>query len=509
MTRIDRSHPLLKGCRLFAVLDNTTHVKNLMGLGPGGTVFSPGVVSRIGRFPALTFNGTSTYLNFGQSDTDLRLASGDITIVCRHRYSSAQIAALVDARDAGNADGYYFGPSNFGGDENGTVMAVFKSGSFLEVDDNIGPANLVNKDLVSAGSYSRAGGHPTVGTSARSVGVSTRVGEAGPRQYGAVANTGLDWDVVTPNPLYVGRSGALYFAGLISWVMVFDRALPAGWINPLMMDEDWPFLIESEQAFEGTSPPPPPPPVGALIPPAVLPLSLPWKHPTTKMRPIPVLTQPPVFVAPAGAVVQAFDNTQVQVPGPRNSPVPGPWRTHGFVPVRQEFVTVSQAGTVPFSPPPVPPEVQPPFPTNLTIVPGPWNRFGRGVPPAPLPPQPVPPVPGVPPPPPPGTNFGPPRKSDTRVPRVPDVTDARLRPHIDKVAGVLNSLLMHGYITATPDGEYVIVGGGRSLPRAPAATDDVTLGAVVGQTFVNTLDNSVYVCVNNSRGSAVWVLVSA
>lgn len=162
--------------------------------------------------------------------------------------------------------------------------------------------------------------------------------------------------------------------------------------------------------------------------------------------------------------------------------------------------------------PPDPPQVYPPRVPAITL--------GSRLSPFPFAPVFVPPVspdsgpyldPNVPPPPPPppppgaGT-FGPARNRVPLVPRAPEAEDQRVRPHIDKVAYIFNALLRLGYIRAVGD-DFEIVGGGVDLPRAPAATDDASVGAVVGQTFVNRLDNSVYVCVNNSVGSAVWVRV--
>lgn len=120
-----------------------------------------------------------------------------------------------------------------------------------------------------------------------------------------------------------------------------------------------------------------------------------------------------------------------------------------------------------------------------------------------------PPPPDVPPPPPPPESgiLGPARNQVPSIPRAPAAEDPRVRPHIDKVATLLNDLLRLGYIQQTGRDEYAIIGGGFALPRAPTVTDDRTVGAVVGATFVNTTNDDVYVCVRNSVGSAVWKLI--
>lgn len=256
-------------------------------------------------------------------------------------------------------------------------------------------------------------------------------------------------------------------------------------------------------AADASPPPPPPPPAtpaGILV--ATVARNFPVPHPTNRMRPT-LYYMPLPLTGPPGAVEQAFDNTQIQCRPPQRNPAAGPWNPQ-FSPMFKELVTVTLAGVPPFSPPTVPPEIYPAFPTRATPAPGPWNSFGGSRIFPPLTPVPAPPPPGVPPVPPPGTAFGPPRQSETRVMRVPESLDDRIRPHFDKVAGIFNSLFRQGYIVQTSSGEFAIMGGGRSLPRAPAPDDDIRVGAVVGQVFVNTLDGTIYVCVDNSDGSAVW-----
>lgn len=207
-------------------------------------------------------------------------------------------------------------------------------------------------------------------------------------------------------------------------------------------------------------------------------------------------------VEPPGQRVAASNAREPRLPAFAPDFLPGPWQKYPFVtfvPPKLDWVTA--AVTPPQQPQPVAPSMQ-------TVTPGPWNSFRSwhveaassvaGNPP-------VPPPPGVPPPPPPGSvPLGPPRTGVPNVPRAPNTTDDRVRPHIDKVASILNSLLRAGYIVQTSAGSFQVVGGGFSQPRAPLATDDASVGVVVGATFVNTLDNSVYVCVNNAVGSAVW-----
>lgn len=262
-----------------------------------------------------------------------------------------------------------------------------------------------------------------------------------------------------------------------------------------------------------TSPPPPPPP-----PPATDPqIHLGPQHPLRTAGAIPIVvlgTIPGIMpfslslfvqgdsVLPPGQQNQADNNRQTQVPPfPATSIIVGPWSPAPFVPVRQGYFDHQQA------PPIQPSQVEVMPPNIMSITPGPWNNFGRfrdrlatqgGN-------APVPPPVGPPPPPPPPQSgvFGPPRRLVVQVPTIARNVDDRLRPHVDIVADILNSLLRAGYIKKVGD-EYVLGGAGISFPRPPSVTDDVTVGAIVGGTYIDTLNNDLYVCFNNSVGSAVW-----
>ena len=253
-------------------------------------------------------------------------------------------------------------------------------------------------------------------------------------------------------------------------------------------------------------PPPPPPPPPAEIRAFSPPFGTPLRHPVNRGS-VTLHVVPLPLTAPAGSLESAFDNTQVRPGTMFFAPVPGPWSRHKMVPVRTVVNAITEFGTTPYSPPPVPSEIAPTGFSHATPVPGPWNGFGSSVfRPAPSSP-PAPPPPNVPPTP--GTSFATSNRTKVlSVPRAPDASDFRVRSHIDAVAGIMNSLLRLGYIRSLGDGEFAINGGGISLPRPPAATDDASVGAVVGMTYYDSLNDRVYVCTNNSSGSAVWKLVS-
>jgi hypothetical protein len=176
--------------------------------------------------------------------------------------------------------------------------------------------------------------------------------------------------------------------------------------------------------------------------------------------------------------------------------VPGPWKPFPRQP--EGYLALAL---------PAPAAVQvysPSYPIGSPVL-GPWNRFrsglssgGTGSPSVPVSPPPPPPPPGV------SVPFGPGRQSVPQVPRAPEETDRRLRPFVDKVSAIVNSLLRQGYLVQGPDGSWILSGGSIVLPRSPLPGDDSTVGAVVGGTFVNSLDQSVWVCVSNAPGAAVW-----
>lgn len=248
-----------------------------------------------------------------------------------------------------------------------------------------------------------------------------------------------------------------------------------------------------------SSPPPPPPPTDAQVkPPAHNPMHAGGPFGGFSPAGMTLRLVVPLWAFPrADLLAQAAEDSQVRLPVNAPPPVMGPWQRLPFAPAKTTWLTVSPDGI-----PTVPPPPEPPHHMHIvSAVKGPWNRFGLGgTYPTVSPPTVPPPPPAT------GTHpFGPARREVMAVPRVPRTTDDRLRQHIDKVADILTSLLRRGFIRLVGDGQFDA--GGMALPRAPAATDDSTVGAYVSMTFVDTTTNAVYVCVNNSVGSAVWVQV--
>lgn len=265
-------------------------------------------------------------------------------------------------------------------------------------------------------------------------------------------------------------------------------------------------------AINNPPPPPPPPPATSDTVPR-----LPPAHPRALAGSLPRSLGYPYSLGSYPTFFQGLPN--VGTPPPTDAQrnlntarlpfyvdvIRGPWQ-------KQPFVTFIVPPNLHVQAPlHIEPQTQPLAPGRATVVPGPWNGFGLGRsiglanlsanPPPPPPPPFVPP----PPPPPPTTVIGGSRQSVPLIPRAPRVDDNPTRVHTEKVSVLLNSLLRQGFIRQTGDGEYTMVSGAFVLPRAPVGTDDSSVGAVVGGFFINSLDNSVWINVNNSIGSAVWV----
>jgi hypothetical protein len=84
--------------------------------------------------------------------------------------------------------------------------------------------------------------------------------------------------------------------------------------------------------------------------------------------------------------------------------------------------------------------------------------------------------------------------------------DPSTRGAIDRMREPLNSLIGQGrLVKLSNQTETWTVGGGLLAVRAPAAADDLSIGALPGMTWINTALNRVYICVSNASGAAVWL----
>ncbi len=87
--------------------------------------------------------------------------------------------------------------------------------------------------------------------------------------------------------------------------------------------------------------------------------------------------------------------------------------------------------------------------------------------------------------------------------RVPDVPD-RLRRFTEKLSIIINSLLGQDYLIQTGPASFQIVGGALVRDRPPGTTDDGTTGIQPGMPWIDRTAGTIYFCVSNAAGGAVW-----
>jgi hypothetical protein len=106
--------------------------------------------------------------------------------------------------------------------------------------------------------------------------------------------------------------------------------------------------------------------------------------------------------------------------------------------------------------------------------------------------------------------VGPPGATPPLIERVPDLPE-RERRHVERVADLLNSLLRQGLVAQVrrDDGyEYTIHTGRYAEARNPSFDDGAAVGAKPGSVWCNTADNTVWVCVDETQGAAIWLRVT-
>lgn len=74
----------------------------------------------------------------------------------------------------------------------------------------------------------------------------------------------------------------------------------------------------------------------------------------------------------------------------------------------------------------------------------------------------------------------------------------------EAISNMINSLAGSGMIAQTGPATFVVRTGSWLETRAPTVSDDVTTGVSVGNPWVNTATNQLYICVSNAQGAAVW-----
>jgi hypothetical protein len=127
---------------------------------------------------------------------------------------------------------------------------------------------------------------------------------------------------------------------------------------------------------------------------------------------------------------------------------------------------------------------------------GPWRAIAVA-------PSPTPPGNNPTPPPPPHPPF--PSHNLPFLPRLPqEDEERRLKRITEKLSILYNSLFGQGALTQTGPTSFIMRGGGWVMPRDPTATDDMSIGVLVGVSWVNTGSGRVWFNVSNAVNSAVW-----
>ena len=457
------SHPMLSGCKFFAITDSNTLINCLLPVGgTDGTVSGGATLGTLGVYPAIKGDASNNLVTWADHDDYFGLTDRSITVIARVKANASHIGGAVGARAVGTpTKGWQLLFSNFGAAETGWNFAVWSAGGFQEAQDGIGAATQAGKDVVVAGTYT----HTT-----KQVAMYTRQ----PTDNAAVFRNNRtndnvadpnaeDWDVRATTPIYwlALNASASFFNGDVAWVAVFNRALAASEIAAFSRDEEWPFLTGS----------PPQPEFGRGYGPPGMQHPVVWR----RLRPqSPRFNTPPAASPSIAAGLQAYApifrggpfsfgpfNRMVPNPVPNLSAMPafppvlaGPIQTPEFKggPLRGPWQKRPTPGSQ--NPPqPVPPPA--PFiqPANIYAPPfqgGPFNRGPWG--PLHFIPTPVfRPTPPVVPTPAPSN-----RKLQFINREVGLPVTSRLRSHTEKVADILNSLIRRGELVQEDDKTWTL-----------------------------------------------------
>lgn len=91
------------------------------------------------------------------------------------------------------------------------------------------------------------------------------------------------------------------------------------------------------------------------------------------------------------------------------------------------------------------------------------------------------------------------------VTRVPDPKDVRRSARITEVlSGVHNSLVAQGQLVQTGSVSWSMRPAAIVMNRNPGLSDDVSQGYSVGNIWVNSATQGLYICVSNAFNAAVW-----
>lgn len=165
----------------------------------------------------------------------------------------------------------------------------------------------------------------------------------------------------------------------------------------------------------------------------------------------------------------------------------------------------NELNVVPTPPPPAPSNQQATVPEFLLgpPIPGsPWFAMAimfsqEGTSPAP------PPTPR------PADSGGGRGKQKPFINRVPKENhERRLARLSETLEGMINSLVSQGILILTGNAEFALRPGCFVEARDPTVTDDKRAGVVQGSHWLNSMTQSVYICVDNTADAASWKLIA-
>lgn len=247
-----RDHPLLRGLRFFARLDNTANIRvpEARNGGPGVVTLGTGSHTVLTHGTgALLGDGAATVVTF-DSFPNYWSGSKNITVICRCKATTnSQTAGIVAARENDHSLGWQLLFSDFdpGGVEDGYNFAVFSTATkFVEAQDLIGSVAQNGKDVVVAGVWD---------DTAHQARLYTRQ-PGDPYALFRSSNTNTDssniatepWDIRTTNPILTHQINnvSAWFTGAVGWIAIFDRVLSADEIAAWSRDEAWEFAEDEE-----------------------------------------------------------------------------------------------------------------------------------------------------------------------------------------------------------------------------------------------------------------------
>lgn len=243
---LNRSHPLLRGCRLLWFGNEPATAKNRVGGGAAGVITGTGT-GRCGPWKSIEFNGGSNKIVWG-TGASYGIRHTGFTVISRCRVTgdngnTGQLAGIGANKNGGGNDStsgwqLYWIKDTYA--NTGWNFALYTTGGFYFARaTGTGGAGEYGKDRVIAGVYDPHTHGPRIyvdGLENTTLGANS-VGSP----------TTVDWDVTNNTAMHFANAGpgeSAHLVGGIGWVAMFDRALTPREIAIWSRDDRWPFLTD-------------------------------------------------------------------------------------------------------------------------------------------------------------------------------------------------------------------------------------------------------------------------